>query len=164
MAYEMYYDAALYGFTAWTSVLITLPFVAAVIFLFSKPTSYWGAPKVSAKLINGFRYFYLCMTLFFLITSLSETYSNYLLYKNYVENNEFQVVEGVVTNFQPYVERRSPEEFCVNDVCFKFRDYLTTWGFNQNASDGGPIHEGLQVRIAYVEGEENIIVRLEIGK
>lgn len=161
MAYETYYDIASSGFASWTSILIMLPFVVAVIFLFSKPASYFGPPGFS-KLVNGFRYFYFCLTLFFVIIAVGSTCSNYTFYKNYVENNEFQVVEGVVTNFQPYVERRSSEKFCVKDVCFILRSY--SWGFNQAASNGGPIREGLPVRIAYVEDEGNTIVRLEIGK
>jgi hypothetical protein len=53
------------------------------------------------------------------------------------------------------------ERFTVNGVEFSQSDYVVTCGFNDTASHGGPIREGLQVRIHYVD---NAILKLEIAR
>jgi len=53
------------------------------------------------------------------------------------------------------------ESFTVSGVPFSYSDYIPKAGFNQTSSHGGPIHEGLPVRIWYVGNE---IVKLEIKK
>jgi hypothetical protein len=46
-------------------------------------------------------------------------------------------------------------------VEFSYPDYTVTCGFNNTASRGGPIREGLQVRIHYVD---QLILRLEVAR
>lgn len=53
------------------------------------------------------------------------------------------------------------ETFVVNGQYFSYSDYDLTQGFNQTQSHGGPIKEGLQVRITHVDGS---IVKLEIAQ
>lgn len=71
-----------------------------------------------------------------------------------------QVVEGRVEYFTPMpYEGKALESFSVRGVKFEYSDFVLTSGFNNTASHGGPIQEGLQVRIHYVD---NIILKLEI--
>jgi hypothetical protein len=49
----------------------------------------------------------------------------------------------------------------VHGVRFQYSDYVITAGFNNTSSHGGPIREGLPVRIWYLDGE---ILRLDIAK
>jgi hypothetical protein len=51
------------------------------------------------------------------------------------------------------------ESFCVSGVCFRYSDYVVTAGFNQTSSHGGPIRDGLPVRVTYIG---NTIVKLEV--
>lgn len=51
------------------------------------------------------------------------------------------------------------ESFNVNGVKFEYSDYVITPGFNNAASKGGPIKEGLPVRISYIDGT---ILKLEV--
>ena len=53
------------------------------------------------------------------------------------------------------------ESFTVSGVPFSYSDYIPEAGFNQTSAHGGPIHQGLPVRIWYV-GKE--IVKLEIKR
>jgi hypothetical protein len=53
------------------------------------------------------------------------------------------------------------EHFTVCGVPFSYSDYVVTEGFNRTSSHGGPMREGLWVRITYVG---DIIARLEIAK
>jgi hypothetical protein len=53
------------------------------------------------------------------------------------------------------------ESFCVQEQCFSYSDYVVTTGFHNTASHGGPIREGLNVRIEYIG---NIILKLEVAR
>ncbi len=71
-----------------------------------------------------------------------------------------EVVEGVVTQFHPMPAREhDSESFVVARKRFHYSDYSMTAGFHQSVQHGGPIHEGLQVRIHYLG---NDIAKLEI--
>jgi len=76
-----------------------------------------------------------------------------------------RVVEGVVENFHPMpYAGHDTERFSVAGHRFEYSDYLKTSGFNQTSSHGGPIREGLPVRITYVPGQRNVIIKLEVGR
>jgi hypothetical protein len=71
------------------------------------------------------------------------------------------VVEGVVTQFHPMpVTGHDVESFVVAGKRFRYSDYIHRAGFNQTSSHGGPIHEGVLVRIHFL-GED--IAKLEIA-
>ena len=73
------------------------------------------------------------------------------------------VVEGRVENFRPApAEGHRDETFTVNGVPFAYSDYSITGGFNQTQSHGGPIREGLSVRIHYLP-PSNLIVKVEVA-
>ncbi len=75
---------------------------------------------------------------------------------------QYSTVEGTVTNFQPMpYSGHSDETFSVNGVKFSYSDYLLIPCFNNTASHGGPVHEGLRVRIAY---SGNCILKLEVSR
>jgi len=79
-----------------------------------------------------------------------------------MQTGRVNVVEGIVTNFDPmpYGGHKN-ESFCVARTCFHYSDFdFTGGGFNNTSSHGGPIRPGLPVRVTYVDGT---IVRLQIG-
>lgn len=80
---------------------------------------------------------------------------------DWLRTGDFEIVEGPVANFKPMpYTGHSLEVFTVNNVTFRYSDYdISQGGFNNTASHGGPIHEGLHVRIAHRQGR---ILRLEI--
>lgn len=72
------------------------------------------------------------------------------------------VVEGRVEHFVPMpATGHALEHFCVGSQCFSYSDYVLTAGFNRTASHGGPIREGLRVRVTYLG---NQIARLEVAR
>jgi hypothetical protein len=78
------------------------------------------------------------------------------------DDKRVHVVEGVVTNFAPMpFSGHTRERFCVSSECFEYSDYIVTGGFNNTSSHGGPIREGLPVRVTY---RDRTIVKLEISK
>ena len=70
------------------------------------------------------------------------------------------MIEGPVMDFHPVPSLgKGDETFVVNGVKFAYSDYVLTAGFHNTASHGGPIREGLVVRIWHFRGR---ILRLDI--
>jgi len=80
----------------------------------------------------------------------------------YARAREAYLQEGTVTNFHPmpYSGHQS-ETFSVNGMQFSYSDYVLIPCFNNTSSHGGPIREGLRVRIAY---SGNCILKLEVSQ
>jgi hypothetical protein len=75
-------------------------------------------------------------------------------------SGEYTVVQGKVEHFvpQPYAGH-AYETFTVNGTDFSYTDYKTGAGFHQSRSHGGPITNGVRVRIGHARGE---ILTLEV--
>jgi hypothetical protein len=70
------------------------------------------------------------------------------------------VVEGRVENFHPMpFEGHSSESFTVGGATFSYSDYIVTPCFNNTTSHGGPIREGLRLRVHYLD---DCIVQIEL--
>lgn len=92
--------------------------------------------------------------------AFSTMLSEYLSLRSAYRKGQFSVVEGRVTNFHPMPYEGHQEEcFTVQAETFCYSDYVITGGFNNATSHGGPIREGLPVRVSYIG---NTIVRLEV--
>jgi hypothetical protein len=76
---------------------------------------------------------------------------------------QLAVVAGPVETFHPVpYDGHDTERFTVSNVHFAYSDYEVTSGFNQTSCHGGPIREGLQVRISYTGSlADATIVKLE---
>lgn len=79
-------------------------------------------------------------------------------------NGEASVVEGPVRNFHPMpAGGHDTERFTVGAVHFAYSEYLIAPGFRQTSAHGGPVREGLPVRIHYSGAPERAsILKLEI--
>lgn len=89
-------------------------------------------------------------------------YSHFANLRTDAANGSTEVVEGKVEQFVPMpYHGHADETFIVNGRYFAYSDYDLTKGFNNTQSHGGPMKEGLQVRITHVDGS---IVKLEIAK
>ena len=74
---------------------------------------------------------------------------------------DYSIAEGTVVNFHPMpYSGHQNETFSVNGVEFSYSDYVIVPCFNNTASHGGPIRDGLRVRIGY---SGNCILKLEIA-
>jgi len=96
-------------------------------------------------------------------------YGNYRAILSAYRSGEYNTVEGMISDFQPKPAFGGGyESFKVKDVPFFYSDYESSPGFNRTTRRGGPIKEGLPVRITYVYDNEsspdrNVIVKLEIA-
>lgn len=75
-----------------------------------------------------------------------------------LNNGRCSVIEGVVTDFHPMpASGHAMESFEIAGQKFTYSDYVLTPCFNNTTSHGGPIREGLAVKIWY---SENCIMRI----
>lgn len=69
---------------------------------------------------------------------------------------------GPITDFHPMPSSGHPDEsFIVQGARFEYSENEVTAGFNGTVAVGGPLREGLLVRIWHVNGE---ILRLDVKK
>ena len=96
------------------------------------------------------------------VVSFAATYTEYHSTATALSVGRFAIVEGPVTDFVPMpYAGHSDESFVVGGRRFSYSDFVVTSGFHNAASHGGPIREGLYVRVTYLG---NLILRLEIAQ
>jgi energy-coupling factor transporter transmembrane protein EcfT len=104
---------------------------------------------------------YLLMVFMALVLSPAGVADMYARARDTYAKGEYATVEGAVSNFHPMpYSGHENETFSVNGVRFSYSDYVVSPCFNNTASHGGPIREGLRVRIAY---SGDCILRLEVA-
>jgi len=105
-------------------------------------------------------YFMVAFSILWTSVAFVSSFSQYHDAQKAYREGRYAVVEGTVEHFQPMpYEGHSEECFSVKDDRFCYSDYTITAGFNQTASHGGPIREGLPIRIAY---NNALILRIDI--
>ena len=104
----------------------------------------------------------LVVSLFYIVCAFQYTYPAYVALSAALAELRCEIVEGRVTDFQllPPTGIQKAESFVVAGTRFKYQGGVVIAGFHQLRSDGGPMHDGLQVRIHHLHGE---IARLEIA-
>lgn len=165
MQYRVVFDNATIGYTGWhfaafgmVGVVVGAVLVATVNRRGALPFHWWSTrPRASKR----FAVYILIFSLFWTLTALYSTYAQFAALKKAQTNGTAQVVAGVVTHFKPMpATGHAMERFCVQETCFSYSDYVVSAGFNKTSSHGGPIREGLPVRVTYVGAA---IIKLEIA-
>ncbi len=129
------------------------------------PSSWWHgwlrdepeARVASALFITTFAAIWTALATYGILRSYSEM-------RDASRDDSAYVVEGVVQDLEPN-RPHGRESFVVDGVHFEYSEHEVTGAFNYRSVNGGPIREGLQVRIHYVDlatGPQ--IVRLEIRR
>ncbi|WP_295450449.1 hypothetical protein [uncultured Thiodictyon sp.] len=162
MDYRTVFDIADAGYKSGWFVSFGLIFVAAGTWLVAtrkRLPGGWGKHPTASNL---FAFFFLGFAVLWTLGAFFSTYGAYSSLSQARRLHQVSIVEGLVTNFKPMpLTGHAMERFCVSDVCFEYSDYVVVAGFNTTTSHGGPIGEGLPVRISYVG---NAIVKLGVAK
>jgi hypothetical protein len=120
---------------------------------------WWGKHPGASTV---FTFFFLGFAIIWTATAFLGTYRDYSRLAEAVRDGRAEVVEGIVTNFKPMPSSgHAMERFCVGARCFEYSDFVISAGFNNTTSHGGPIREGLKVRVTFVN---NDIAKLEVAK
>jgi hypothetical protein len=161
MNYEVIFDVAEGGFRNWTFPAFGLIFVAVGIFCLknrkSLPYMFPGqiGPEDGIKL----GIFVLTFSVLWMVFTFTSTWRDYSVLRNALKDGNVAVVEGRVENFVSVPHKT--ERFSVCGASFSYSNYGVTAGFNNTNSSGGPIRDGMWVRIAHLG---NSIARLEIAR
>ena len=104
---------------------------------------------------------FLLFACFWTLLSLALTATDYFGLASDLRHGRCEVVEGIVEQFDPMpYEGHKDESFVVSGHRFEYSDYDITAGFNRSRSHGGPIRQGLRVRI---QCKGNEIAKLEVA-
>jgi len=160
--YRTVFDIADAGFKTWSFSAHGLIFIVigigVVAFRKSLPGWWRGHPRAS----NVFAFSFLGFAIVWTLTSFISTYGQYSRMVDAARTGRVDVVEGNVTDFKPMpASGHAMERFCVRGKCFEYSDFVVTSGFNNTSSHGGPIREGIPVRVTYT-GKD--IVKLEVPR
>ena len=151
--YRVAFDLYQKGFEWWFPAT-GLPFVIL------GGLTVWFGRRRNRRDYRLFGYVIVGFACFWSGVALSSMFREYLALHSAYRNSHFSVVEGRVTDFRPMpYQGHSLECFSVQAQTFCYSDYAVTAGFNNSASHGGPIREGLPVRVSYVG---KTIIRLEV--
>ena len=167
--YRTYFDVATHG-PAWWFPATGLAFIAigVVMFVLVRANAGRFFPRVFIRAPRYYRIFTIVWLGFSIVwTTLASAgvFGDYVMTWLNERQGNVAVVEGPVEDFHPMpASGHDLESFTVSGVHFAYSDYVVTAGFNQTSSHGGPIREGLLVRISYRGSLSDAeIVKLEIA-
>jgi hypothetical protein len=126
----------------------------------AKATAKKGRPESIFRAVFPFAFlgFAVVWTVFVFVS----TAGSYSELASALRQGRCEIVEGVVSEFHPMPwSGHAMESFAVNGKRFEYSDYAVSAGFNNTASHGGPITEGMHVRVHYYG---NAIARLEVAR
>lgn len=162
MHYVTIFDAATNPYRNLSFVLPGLGLLIVGAVMVFRPEWLESIMRRPLKQRHFFRWFFFLFALLWTVVATAGVLSDAFKARSAVEDHDCQIVEGRVEHFHPMPwTGHDTERFDVNGVPFSYSDYVVTAGFNRTASHGGPIREGLPVRICYTDGE---ILRLEVSQ
>jgi hypothetical protein len=158
--FELIFDANEAGYRQWWFPAVGLIFVAVgSAFLIYRRR--YPSPGLSGP-ARAFPYLFTGFAVFWVSFTFVGTFYEYWQLRQALRSGHFETVEGKVVNFVPMPPSgHANERFDVNGHHYEYSDYEVSAGFNNSQSHGGPIREGITVRIADVRGK---IARLEIAR
>jgi hypothetical protein len=158
--YKVLFDVTTAGYKTWPFSLFGVGFaiLGALLDRYREHLAMQG-PRMLAR---AFPFLFFWFAILWTLVTFGFSFAEYWSMRSAIRDHRFSTVEGTVSQFQPMAYTgHAPERFCVQDTCFEYSDYVLTSGFNNTTSHGGPIREGLRVRIAHVRRK---IVRLEVAE
>jgi hypothetical protein len=161
MTFKTIFDAESHGYSTWWFPAIGLIFIFWGLLVAFRPmfTSQNTGPLRKVKSIM--RWSFVAFGILWISITFYGRFREYITASSALHTRNYQVVEGPVTYYVPMPSDGYGEEsFVVNGVSFGYSDNNLTVGFHNTASHGGPIREGLYVRVTYLD---NLILRLEIA-
>lgn len=157
--YQVVFDVGREGYRAWSLVWGLVLFTAVGTGWILWRRSYPGPGGKWTQRVTPYA--------FLLVTVSATVIANvtaYLEYRGLVEGlrtGNYRLVVGRVEQFDPMPwEGHKNESFVIDGHRYSYSDYDGSAGFNRTSSHGGPIRQGLSVRIADIHG---VIARLEIA-
>lgn len=163
MDYQLVFDTATQGYTTWRAALLPgcIAVGAGLLALISsvgKSSAELGRARLYRRLSGSVA----VLAAFGFGVILTMSWRDYERLRTALASGAYRTVEGQVSSFVPERAEGHPREmFRVGDTQFVYSTSYVTSAFHWTAGRGGPMRDGLWVRIADVDGA---IVRLEIAR
>ena len=144
-----------FHFNYFNLLFLLIPFILGVVFVFNRQLVSGGKaiPRILSIIfcIVGVAVFILGIDI------MSSYMHDYNTYKELLETNQVEIVEGEVENFhaQPK-EGHDSEHFEINGVNFVYSNFIVSNGYNKPKCYGGVISgDGQKLRIKYIQEESD---------
>ena len=170
MVYRVVYDVTRDGLshmvnTEWPAFVIPCIFPIVIVFILKWGDKPWKRNGKEVKVRRSIRKLLVGFLALMSIGAPTCIFADYWTLRSALIQKRCKVAEGRVTNYSPMpAEGHKEESFNVNGEFFHYSDFSLTAGFNNATSLGGPIREGLQVRIYYLNNELALLEEIEIAK
>jgi hypothetical protein len=162
MHYTMVFDAATHPYRGLIFVLPGVVFVMLGAIMVFLPGWLEAVLRRPLRQRYIFRWFFFLFSVLWTVMAGPAQLIDATRASQSAQPGRCKIVEGRVEHFHPMpAQGHDVEHFDVRGVEFSYSDYIITAGFNNTASHGGPIREGLPVRICYRDGE---ILRLQVAR
>ena len=151
MSYAVVYDASQGGpDLVFPAIGVLFVVISSVIYRYrDRMPDHWRGPRTAIGR-KRFAAVFLGFAVIWTVLATTVTLVTWRRDRRAVASGALPVVEGPVEDFHPMpYGGHDTERFRVGDVHFAYSDYVYGQGFNHTSSHGGPIHEGLHVRIHY---------------
>ncbi len=163
VAYRTVFDASQQSFAWWVVIIpLAVAFVGVGILVNRS-----RIPKVPSAIRISGSVTLICAGLCVAIFLFASTLSAYHTGSDLLATNQAQVAEGQVIDLTSTASGKA-ESFRVQGVQFSYSEYSESLGFHHVSTLGGPMKEGLQVKIwyAHIDGDPSdpVILKLEISQ
>lgn len=148
--YETIFNIMDKKFTYWPTVIRNISFLSLAFIFFY-------VFRKKSTFLKFFAYSFLIVSILISISPIIH-YLDYRNLRNAYIKNEAEVIEGTITNFIPmskYGGGKETFELARHRIEF----FSSSKGFNHTSTFGGPLREGLYIRILFFN---NNILKLEI--
>jgi len=160
--YQLVFDLRLEGYRSWH--IGALPGCFAIAFFALSWVVRTQATKSGDVGVNWYARFAALLgagALLMSVLLLRSSWYDYQQLRAALESGRTHLVVGTVGDFQPGDhDGHVRERFRVNDEHFEYTESVISDAFEWTAGRGGPMHEGLEVRMLVYRGA---ILRLEIA-
>ncbi len=157
MHWRVVFDIATAGYKCWTFPAFGLVALAMCLLIDAKKRAVLAEVGRPAPRTRAFPRVIVCAIVLWTTMAFLSTWTDYRALRDAATTGRTRVAEGIVTGFA--ADPKS-ERFCVSGACFTYSDAAVTAGFNMMRSHGGPMREGLSVRVTSLGGE---IAKLEVA-
>jgi hypothetical protein len=162
MSYVTVFDASLHPYRNLSFVLPGFGFVMLGAIMVFQPKWVETVFRKPFRHRYIFRWFFFLFSVSWVVTAGASVLRDAISASRSAASGNCETVEGRVEHFHPMpAGGHDVEHFDVQGVDFSYSDYIVTAGFNNTSSHGGPVREGLPVRICYRDGE---ILRLAVAR
>lgn len=161
LTYHRSFDVVMHGYTTWrvAAVPAGLAIAAGLLRVLSTRVSPEERRRLRVyDLLTGGACVFLSVGT---MATVLATWHEYADFRTRLQGGSVRLLTGTVNQFIPEGPGGHPREtFRINGIPFSYSSYEVTSAFHRTARCGGPMREGLHVRMADVDGA---ILRLDVA-